>query len=73
MPHIDLQNELPGIRGLMAFRPDTAAPLSALAEILLRDTMVYHLQNGSLLPRMFLTAMIVFIVIIHMVKLPAII
>jgi len=37
MPHIDLQNELPGIRGLMAFRPDTAAPLSALAEILLRD------------------------------------
>jgi len=38
MPHIDLQNELPGIRGLMAFRPDTAAPLSALAEILLRDT-----------------------------------
>ena len=38
MPYIDLQNELSGIRGLMAFRPDTAAPLSALAEILLRDT-----------------------------------
>jgi uncharacterized peroxidase-related enzyme len=28
---------LPGIRGLMAFRPETAEPLSALAEILLRS------------------------------------
>jgi len=37
MAHIELENELPGIRGLMAFRPETAAPLNALAEILLRD------------------------------------
>src|SRR5580698_4096774 len=37
MPHIDVNNDLPGIRGLMAFRPETAEPLSALAEILLRD------------------------------------
>jgi uncharacterized peroxidase-related enzyme len=37
MAHIDLGNELPGIRGLMDFRPETAAPLNALAEILLRS------------------------------------
>ncbi len=38
MPHIHVDKNLPGIRSLMAFRPETAAPLSALAEILLRDT-----------------------------------
>jgi uncharacterized peroxidase-related enzyme len=38
MPHIDIDKTLPGIRSLMAFRPETAEPLSALAEILLRDT-----------------------------------
>jgi uncharacterized peroxidase-related enzyme len=37
MAHIELHNELPGIRGLMAYRPETAEPLNALAEILLRD------------------------------------
>jgi len=37
MPHIDFKNDLPGIRGAMAYRPETAAPLSDLAEILLRD------------------------------------
>jgi len=36
MAHINLENELPGIRGLMAFRPETEKPLNALAEILLR-------------------------------------
>lgn len=39
MPHIDVQNDLPGIRSLMAFRTETAKPLNGLAEILLRDTM----------------------------------
>jgi len=38
MPHIDTKNNLPGIRGLMAFRPQTAEPMSQLANILLRDT-----------------------------------
>jgi uncharacterized peroxidase-related enzyme len=38
MPHIELGNDLPGIRGLMAFRPETAEPLGVLAEALLRDT-----------------------------------
>ena len=36
MAHIELNNELPGIRALMAFRPETAEPLNDLAEILLR-------------------------------------
>lgn len=37
MAHISLGNDLPGIRGPMAFRPETAKPLNELAEILLRD------------------------------------
>ena len=35
MPHIQLPPGLQGIRGLMAFRPETAKPLNELAEILL--------------------------------------
>src|ERR1700733_2894021 len=37
MAHIELNNDLPGIRGLMAFNPKTAEPLNALAETLLRN------------------------------------
>lgn len=37
MAYIDLKNNLPGIRGPMAYRPETAKPLNMLAEILLRD------------------------------------
>ncbi|MES1218351.1 MAG: carboxymuconolactone decarboxylase family protein [Bacteroidota bacterium] len=37
MAHIDLKNELPGIRGLMAYSPQTARPLNELVEVLLRD------------------------------------
>ena len=36
MPHITLNSDEPGIRGLMRFRPETAGPLNALAEVLLR-------------------------------------
>jgi len=32
MPHIALPEGLPGIAGGLAFRPETAAPLGALAE-----------------------------------------
>jgi uncharacterized peroxidase-related enzyme len=35
MAHIPLPDGLPGIRGLFAFRPETARPLCELAEILL--------------------------------------
>src|SRR6187399_1858790 len=37
MAHIEFNNDLPGIRGPMAYRPETTGPLNALAEILLRD------------------------------------
>ena len=37
MPHIDFKNDLPGIRSALAFSPQTAEPLGALAEILLRS------------------------------------
>jgi uncharacterized peroxidase-related enzyme len=36
MAHIDLPTSSPGIRGLFEFRPETAAPLGQLAEVLLR-------------------------------------
>lgn len=37
MPHIDLKNDFPGMRGALAFNPATAAPMGVLAEILLRS------------------------------------
>ncbi len=37
MAYIDLKNDLPGIRGPMAYRPETAKPLNELAEVLLRN------------------------------------
>src|SRR5271156_2310101 len=37
MAHIDLPEGLPGIRGPMVFRPETARPLNQLAEVLLRS------------------------------------
>jgi uncharacterized peroxidase-related enzyme len=36
MAHIQLPDDLPGIRGAMAFRPETAGPLNDLVEVLLR-------------------------------------
>jgi uncharacterized peroxidase-related enzyme len=36
MPHIALNSAEPGIRGLLRYRPETARPLSELAEVLLR-------------------------------------
>ncbi|MQY06398.1 carboxymuconolactone decarboxylase family protein [Actinomadura macrotermitis] len=36
MAHIDLGNPLPGLPALLRFRPETARPLSDLAEVLLR-------------------------------------
>jgi len=36
VPHITLNSDEPGIRGLMRFRPETARPLNELAEVLLR-------------------------------------
>jgi hypothetical protein len=36
MPHITLNSDDPGIRGLLRYRPETAQPLSGLTEVLLR-------------------------------------
>jgi uncharacterized peroxidase-related enzyme len=36
MPHIALPGGLPGIRGPMAFRPETARPLNEIVDVLLR-------------------------------------
>jgi uncharacterized peroxidase-related enzyme len=36
MAHIDLKNDLPGIRGLMAFDPEAADALNNLANVILR-------------------------------------
>ncbi len=36
MPHITLNSDEPGIRGLLRFRPETARPLSELTEVLMR-------------------------------------
>ena len=43
MPHIIVDPSLPGIRALLAFRPETARPLAELADILLH-------QSNSLSP-----------------------
>lgn len=37
MPHIDLEKDVPGIRSLVLFRPDTGKALYDLAEVLLRQ------------------------------------
>jgi len=37
MAHIDLQNDLPGIRGPMEYSPETGKALNEIAEILLHD------------------------------------
>ncbi|MBV9961300.1 MAG: peroxidase-related enzyme [Parafilimonas sp.] len=36
MPHINVDPNLPGIRSLMAFSPDTATPMGKLANLMLR-------------------------------------
>lgn len=37
MPHINLQEGVPGIRSLVMFRPETGKPLYDLVQVLLRD------------------------------------
>ncbi|WP_153800160.1 carboxymuconolactone decarboxylase family protein [Foetidibacter luteolus] len=37
MPHIKVNEDLPGIRALLAFSPSTAAPIGELADLLLRS------------------------------------
>jgi uncharacterized peroxidase-related enzyme len=37
MPHINLSSEYPGVRSLFIFRPETAAPLNQLVQVLLHN------------------------------------
>lgn len=37
MPYIDTKNDIPGIRSLMTFRPETGVVLNQLAQVLLAD------------------------------------
>ena len=45
MPHIPITSGLPGIRGPMAFRPETAKPINELANILLFEP--HSLSRGE--------------------------
>jgi len=49
MPHIPLPDGLPGIRGAMAFRPETARPLNALVEVLLQGPGTLSLGERELI------------------------
>ena len=41
MPHLDFESGLPGIRGPMAFSPETARPLNDLVNVLLRTNAAH--------------------------------
>src|SRR5271165_7326845 len=49
MAHIELTEGVPGIRGLFAFRPETAKPLCELAEILLHTPGTLPLADRELI------------------------
>ncbi|MGJ5816083.1 carboxymuconolactone decarboxylase family protein [Paludibaculum fermentans] len=49
MPHIKLSAELPGIRGPFAFRPETAKPMSELAEVLLHTPGSLSMADSELI------------------------
>jgi uncharacterized peroxidase-related enzyme len=49
MAHIDLPPGLPGIRGPMAFRPETARPLSELADVLLHGPGTLSLAEREMI------------------------
>jgi len=49
MPHIRVSEKLPGIRSLFAFRPETATPMSELAEVLLHQPGTLSLGERELI------------------------
>jgi len=49
MPHIKVDPDLPGIRSLMAFRPETAEPMSKLANLLLRNNEGLSMADSELI------------------------
>jgi alkylhydroperoxidase/carboxymuconolactone decarboxylase family protein YurZ len=49
MAHIELKEGLPGIRGLFAFRPETAKPMNELAEVLLHTPGTLSMADRELI------------------------
>jgi uncharacterized peroxidase-related enzyme len=49
MPFIHVNENLPGIRALLAFSPETAEPIGALAEILLRTSDSLSMADRELI------------------------
>jgi uncharacterized peroxidase-related enzyme len=49
MPHINVDASLPGIRGLLAFSPRTAAPVGKLADLLLRNNEGLSMADRELI------------------------
>jgi len=49
MPHIELPAGVPGIRGPMMFRPETAKPMNELADVLLHGPSSLSLADRELL------------------------
>jgi len=49
MPHIDVDENLPGIRALLAFSPKTAAPMGELTNLLLRSNEGLSMADRELI------------------------
>ena len=49
MPHIKVNENLPGMRSLMAFSPETAAPMGELANLLLRTSDSLSMADRELI------------------------
>ena len=49
MPHINVDKDLPGIRSLMAFSPETATPMGELANLLLRSNEGLSMADRELI------------------------
>jgi uncharacterized peroxidase-related enzyme len=49
MPHINVDKNLPGMRSLMAFSPETATPMGELANLLLRTSDSLSMADRELI------------------------
>ncbi len=49
MPHINVDKNLPGMRSLMAFSPETATPMGELANLLLRSNEGLSMSDRELI------------------------
>lgn len=70
MPHIDIPDNLPGIGGLTAFRPETARVLSEFVDILLRQRNSLETGEREIIVSYVSGSTIAFIAIRFTVRLP---